>query len=94
MYILLALIVAAAVGTAAHFTLPGRDLRGSTLPAAIAVSSAAAIYAVSTWTLGEASVWTWVVSLIAPAVIAVGATLGIVAARRRADAAERERLRI
>ncbi|WP_156762033.1 hypothetical protein [Microbacterium karelineae] len=94
MYILLALIVAAAAGTAAHFALPGRDLRGATLPAAIAVGSAAVIYAALTWTLGESSGWTWLIALIAPAAISVAATLAIVNARRRADAAERERLHI
>ncbi|WP_221585236.1 hypothetical protein [Microbacterium sp. G2-8] len=94
MYILLALIVAAAVGVVAHFTLPGRELRGSLLAPSFAVASAAAIYAVLTWVLGESSGWTWAISLVAPAVLAVAGTLLVTRARRRRDAADRARLSI
>lgn len=94
MYILLALIVAAALGTVAHFALPHRDRRGPVLTPAIQVASAAAVYAVCTWTLGEASMWTWLASLAGPVVIAVTATLWLSSARGRRDAARRAELRI
>lgn len=94
MYILLALIAAAALGVGAHFLLPSRDLRGSTVTPAIAVGVAAAVYAVLTWILGEASVWTWVLSIVLPIVTAVLATLALTARRTRSDAALREELGI
>lgn len=94
MYILLALIVAAALGTAAHFALPHRDRRGPVLTPAIQVASAAVVYAVCTWTLGEANGWTWLASLVGPIVFAVAATLWLSAARVRHDEARRVELRV
>ncbi len=92
MYIVLALIVAAAIGIAAHLVLPGRHLRGVTLSTAIAVGSAAVVYAAMTWIAGEQSVWTWVAAVAAPAAIAFAATAALSAVRRRRDAAELMRL--
>lgn len=95
MYIVLALIIAAALGIVLHFALPHRADRGVILTPGVAVAVAAAAYALLTWLQwGEGNVWLWIVTLAA-AVVASGAVTVIVGARRaRHDAAERRRLRI
>ncbi|WP_029150972.1 hypothetical protein [Microbacterium indicum] len=87
MHILLALVFAAAVGAGLHYLLPARDLRGVLLAPAVAVGSAAAIYAGLTWVWGEASWLTWLSALVAPIAIAIAWLLVSTAVRRRSDAA-------
>lgn len=88
MYILLALVGACVLGIAAHYLIGGRDLRGVALTPGIATASAAVIYTGLQWLgLAEDNVWLWVASVLGAVVIAVGATIALVAARRRSDAA-------
>lgn len=88
MYILLALVGACALGIAAHFIVEGRELRGAVLTPGIATATAAVLYTVLQWAgLGEDNVWLWVASILGAVAVAVVATLAVVSARRRSDAA-------
>jgi uncharacterized membrane protein YeaQ/YmgE (transglycosylase-associated protein family) len=87
MYILLALIGACALGILAHYLIAGRELRGVVVTPAIATAVSAIAYTGLQWLgLGEDSIWLWLASVLGAAVIAVVATLALVAARRRSDA--------
>ncbi|MFJ4173812.1 hypothetical protein [Microbacterium sp. NPDC089696] len=87
MYILLALIGACALGIAAHFVLPGRELRGVALAPAIATALSAIAYTGLQWLgVGEDSVWLWLASVLGAVVVAAAVTAVIVAVRRRTDA--------
>lgn len=95
MYILLALIAAAVLGIAVHFSVPRRSERGVILTPALCVATAAVVYSALTWLQwGEGNVWLWVVTLGAAVAVSVAVTAAVGIARARRDAAERERLRI
>lgn len=95
MYILLALIGACVLGIGAHFLIGGRELRGTALTPAVATAVAAIVYAVLQWAgVGEDSVWLWLASVVGSVVVASLATILIVAARRRSDAAAKAALGI
>ncbi len=95
MYILLALIGACALGIAAHFLIGGRELRGVAVTPAIATAIAAVVYTAMQWAgVGEGSVWLWLASVLGAVVLASVATVALVAARRRSDAAARAALGI
>lgn len=95
MYILLALIGACALGIAAHFLIGGRELRGVAVTPAIATAIAAVVYTSMQWAgVGEGSVWLWLASVLGAVVLASVATVALVAARRRSDAAARAALGI
>ncbi|MFK4853308.1 hypothetical protein ACI3KT_16855 [Microbacterium sp. ZW T6_19] len=95
MYILLALIGACALGIAAHYMIGGRELRGVAVTPAIATALAAIVYTGSQWAgVGEDSVWLWLASVLGSVLVAALATVAIVAARRRSDAAAKAALGI
>ncbi|MFJ2542261.1 hypothetical protein [Microbacterium sp. NPDC087589] len=95
MYILLALVGACALGIAAHYMIGGRELRGVVLTPAIATAVAALLYTGLQWLgVGEGSIWLWVASIVGSVVIAAGATVAIVASRRRSDASAKAALGI
>ena len=95
MYILLALIGACVLGVAAHFLIGGRELRGVALTPAIATALSAVAYTGLQWLgVGEDSVWLWLASVLGAVVVAAVLTIAIVAARTRADAANRAALGI
>lgn len=95
MYILLALIAACALGVGAHFLIRDRDLRGTALTPAIATAVSAVVYTGMQWAgVGEDSVWLWLASVLGAVVVAVLATLAVVAVRRRGDARARAALGI
>ncbi|WP_312171556.1 hypothetical protein [Microbacterium sp.] len=95
MYILLALIGACALGIAVHFAIGGRELRGVAVTPAIATAAAAVLYTGLQWLgVGEDSIWLWLTSILGAVVIAAGATVAIVALRRRSDASEKAALGI
>jgi hypothetical protein len=92
-YILLALIAAVAIGVGVHFALPHRERRGVALAPSIAGAAAAVAYGLCTWTgLGEANIWTWVISLVAAAVVGVAGTAAITRSRAARDEATARRL--
>ncbi|MFJ4224606.1 hypothetical protein [Microbacterium sp. NPDC089695] len=87
MYILLALIGACALGIAAHFAVPGRELRGVALTPAIATAVSAIAYTGLQWLgLAEDNILLWLASVLGAVVVAAIATALIVAIRRRTDA--------
>ena len=95
MYILLALIGACALGIGAHFLIGDRDLRGVAVTPAIATALSGVVYATMQWAgVGEDSVWLWLASVLGAVVVAWVATVALVAARRRADAAAKAALGI
>lgn len=95
MYILLALVGACVLGIAAHYMIGGRELRGVALTPAIATALAALFYTGLQWLgVGEDSIWLWIGSIVGSVVIAAGATVTIVASRRRSDASAKAALGI
>jgi len=95
MQILLALIVGAAIGIAAHFTVAGRDTRGSVLAPMIGAVVGGAVWMALTWAgLGIDSPWIWVASFAAPAVVVLPTLILLTRARRAHDERERARLKI
>lgn len=95
MYILLALVGACALGIAAHYMIGGRELRGVALTPALATALAALFYTGLQWLgVGEDSIWLWLASVVGSVAIAAGATVAIVASRRRSDASAKAALGI
>lgn len=92
MYILLALIAAAAIGVGLHFLLPHRGERGALLTPGAAVATAAAVYSALTWAQwGEDNIWLWGATLVACAAAAAAVTVFVGARRTRRDAEARRR---
>lgn len=95
MYILLAIIAGAVIGAGVHLGVKDRAARGVLLSGAVGAASAAVLYAACTWLgLGEANVWTWVISIAGSAVLALGVTVAVTRTRLAHDARERVRLGI
>jgi len=95
MYILLALIGACALGIAAHFLIPDRELRGVALAPAIATAVSAITYTGLQWAgVGEGSIWLWLASVVGAPLVAAIATLAITGLRKRSDAETRVALGI
>lgn len=93
MLIVLALVAAAAIGLALHFTLPLRGTRGVALAPLLESAIAALIYTSLTWLgLAESNPWLWVAAIAIPA--AVTAVVVFVVSRARAAHDERERVRL
>lgn len=95
MQILLAFIIGAAIGAAAHFLVPGRSTRGVVLGPVIGAFAAGLVWMILTWAgVGLDSVWLWASAFVAPIVLTYP-TLVILARTRTAhDARERTRLKI
>lgn len=95
MLILLALIAAAALGIAVHYTLPHRSTRGVALAPAVATATAAVVYTALQWAgQGEGSVWLWVASIGLPVVASCVVVGALSRARLAHDQRERVRLNI
>lgn len=92
MQILLALIVGAAIGTAAHFVAPARATRGAALGPLLGAVVGGLAWLVLTWAgLGLDSVWLWLSPLVASVVVYPALAL---LARARTAHDERERARL
>lgn len=95
MQILLGLIAGAVIGTAAHFSLDGRDTRGAALLPIIGTFSAGLAWMLLTWLgLGIDSPWLWLSALVVPAVVTFPVGILVTKLRRAHDERERERLKI
>lgn len=95
MLILIAIIIAAAVGTALHFGLPFRSTRGTIVGPLLAVSVAAVVWTSLTWVgFAEDNLWLWLAAIAVPAVVTAIALPALGRARTAHDAEERARLRI
>lgn len=76
------ILIAAGLGFIAHYTLPGRDTRGSLLLGSVSAGVAAIIWVSLLW-LGFTfdGGWIWLISLVAGGVAAL--VLALVLPRRR-----------
>lgn len=93
MQILLGLILGAAIGLAAHFSLPHRHLRGAALAPLAGAAAAAVVWTALTWMgLGVDSPILWTVAVLAPAATAFALVPLVSRSRVTRDAADRERL--
>lgn len=93
MYILIALVLACSVGIAAHYALPGRDLRGVVVSPAIATVAAGAVYTGLQWAgLAQNNIWLWLASVGGGIAIGVAATIALTRSREQRDAARAEEL--
>ena len=95
MQILLALIIGAVIGTAAHFTVGGRSTRGVALAPILGAFVSAVPWLILTWLgVGVDTLWPWLSAIVLPVVV-VFPTLTILARVRAArDEAEKKRLKI
>ena len=95
MQILLAFIVGAAIGAAAHFLVPGRSTRGVALGPILGAAAAGLVWMILTWAgVGLDSPWLWLSALVAPAVVTYPALVLLTRTRTAHDARERAQLKI
>ncbi len=95
MQILLAFIIGAVIGAAAHFSLPGKDTRGSALLAILGAFAAGLVWMILTW-IGWAvdNPLLWLSAFVVPAVVVWPAGILLRRTRDAHDARERAQLRI
>ncbi len=94
MQILLAFIVGAAIGAAAHFALPDRSTRGPALAPILGALIGGVVWLILTWAgLGIDSPWLWLASFAAP-VLTFPAISLLTRLRLAHDERERVRLKI
>lgn len=95
MQILLAFIVGAVIGAAAHFLVPGRGTRGVALGPILGAAAAGLVWMILTWAgVGLDSPWLWLSAFVAPAVVAYPALVILSRTRTAHDARERAQLKI
>ena len=95
MQILLALIVGAVLGIAAHYAAPGRADRGVALGPIAGAVVGGVVWLAFTWAgVGIDSPWIWVASFVAPFLIVYPALRVLAGVRAGRDARERARLRV
>ena len=85
MELLFVVLIAAGIGFIAHYSLPGRDSRGSLLLGAIAAGVAAVVWEGLLW-LGFTfdGGWIWAISLVAAGVVTLVVAL-VLPGRRAAN---------
>lgn len=94
MLILLVFIFGAVYGAVLHFTMGGRSTRGVALGPVLGAFAAGLVFMVLTWAGLADTVWIWLASIAAAALV-VPVVLGVLARRRTEhDARERARLRL
>ena len=93
MELLFVVLIAAGIGFIGHYTLPGRNSRGSLLLGALAAAVAAIVWVGLLW-LGFTfdGGWIWVISIVVGALASLAAALLLPGRRRTADDALLERL--
>ncbi len=95
MQILLAFIIGAAIGGAAHFLVRGRSTRGVVLAPIVGAFSAGLVWMIMTWTgVGLDSPWLWLSAFVAPIVVTYPVLLILTRTRTANDDRERARLKI
>ncbi|GAA3761763.1 hypothetical protein GCM10022240_12910 [Microbacterium kribbense] len=95
MQIVLALIYGAAIGALAHYTMPGKDTRGSALTPMLGAVVGGAVWTILTWVgMHPGDAWLWLLGLIVPAAAVFGGLAVITRMRIVHDRRERERLNI
>jgi uncharacterized membrane protein YeaQ/YmgE (transglycosylase-associated protein family) len=95
MQILLAFIIGAAIGAAAHFLVRGRSTRGVALAPIVGALAAGLAWMLLTWTgVGLDSPWLWLSAFVAPIVVTYPVLLILARTRTAHDDRERARLKI
>jgi membrane protease YdiL (CAAX protease family) len=95
MLIVLAIVIGATLGAAAHFALPQRGLRGVAVGPLLGTALAALAWMILTWAgQGPDSLWTWLATIAAPAVLVPVALRTLSGRRASDDANERAALGI
>lgn len=95
MDILLAFIVGAVLGIGAHYAVPGRSTRGVALGPILGALVGGAAWLAFTWAgTTTQSPWIWLVSFVAPFVVAYPVLLVLARVRATHDVRERARLKI
>lgn len=95
MQILLAFIIGAVLGTAAHFLVESRSTRGVVVGPVLGAFAAGLAWMILTWAgLGLESPWLWLSAFVAPIVVTYPALLILARTRTAHDARERARLKI
>ena len=95
MQILLAFIIGAAIGGAAHFLVRDRSTRGVVLAPVLGAFSAGLVWMILTWAgVGLDSPWLWLSAFVAPVVVTYPVLLILARTRTAHDARERARLKI
>ncbi len=93
MHILLAFIVGAVVGIAAHFAVPARQTRGVALLPVLGALSGGLAWMVLTWAgLGIDNILLWLSALVIPAAATFPVGLWLTRVRISRDQRERARL--
>ena len=95
MQILLAFLVGAAIGAAAHFVVPGRSTRGVALGPILGAFAAGLVCMILTWAgVGLDSPWLWLSAFVAPIVVTYPVLLILARTRTAHDERERAQLKI
>ena len=95
MQILLAFIIGAAIGAAAHFLVRGRSTRGVALAPIVGALAAGLAWMLLTWTgVGLDSPWLWLSAFVAPIVVTYPVLLILARTRTAHDDRERALLKI
>lgn len=95
MQILLAFIVGAVLGIAAHYAAPSRDTRGVVVGPIIGALTGGIVWTIFTWAgVGIDNPSIWLVSFAAPFAIAYPALVVLGRVRVAHDARERVRLKV
>ena len=95
MQILLAFIIGAAIGAAAHFLVRGRSTRGVALGPVLGAFVAGLVWMILTWAgVGLDSPWLWLSAFLAPIVVTYPVLLVLNRTRTAHDARERAQLKI
>jgi uncharacterized membrane protein YeaQ/YmgE (transglycosylase-associated protein family) len=93
--ILLAFIVGAAIGAAAHFLVPGRPTRGVALGPVLGAVAAGLVWMILTWAgVGLDNPWLWLSAFVAPVAVTYPVLLILARTRTAHDARERAQLKI
>ncbi|KRA23769.1 hypothetical protein ASD65_04515 [Microbacterium sp. Root61] len=95
MQILLAFIVGAVFGIAAHYLAPGRETRGVALAPMIGAFVGGLVWLIFTWAgVGIDNPWIWIVSFAVPFVVVYPIVSMLARVRTAHDERERVRLKI
>ncbi|MFS0867125.1 hypothetical protein AB3M83_07285 [Microbacterium sp. 179-B 1A2 NHS] len=95
MLIVLALVIGATLGAAAHFAVSGRDLRGAALGPLSGTALGALGWMILTWAgQGPDSLWTWLATILLPAIVVPIALVLLTRARVAHDERTRRELGI
>ncbi|MBA8817326.1 putative membrane protein YeaQ/YmgE (transglycosylase-associated protein family) [Microbacterium halimionae] len=95
MDILLAFILGATLGLAAHFVLPGRHLRGAALMPLVGSVTGGAVWLALTWLgLTSASFLLWAAAVVVPAAVVFAATVLLTRSRVARDERVKKSLKL